>query len=228
MAKAFGIVNFAGNHIRVEGMQEYRPVGAFSFLGRYRVIDFPISNMSNSGIDHIQVYIRRNPQSLTAHLGTGRHYNINSKSGNLQILYSGLGMNMSLYNNDIASYIENLEYIEQELAEYVVIAPSYMVYTQDYKKLLNDHIESGADITLLYHSVDTAKEYFLNCYALNLNKQKGVLSLEQNHGNAKNKNIFMDTYVMKKDLFIELIHKAKKTSSVYTLLDIVNAFQELL
>ena len=223
MAKAFGIVNFAGNHIRVEGMQEYRPVGAFSFLGRYRVIDFPISNMSNSGIDHIQVYIRRNPQSLTTHLGTGRHYNINSKSGNLQILYSGLGMNMSLYNNDIASYIENLEYIEQELAEYVVIAPSYMVYTQDYKKLLNDHIESGADITLLYHSVDTAKEYFLNCYALNLNKQKGVLSLEQNHGNAKNKNIFMDTYVMKKDLFIELIHKAKKTSSVYTLLDIVNA-----
>ena len=72
MAKAFGIVNFAGNHIAVEGMQEYRPVGAFSFLGRYRVIDFTISNMSNSGIDHIQVYIRRKPQSLTAHLGTGR------------------------------------------------------------------------------------------------------------------------------------------------------------
>ena len=58
MAKAFGIVNFAGNHIAVEGMQEYRPVGAFSFLGRYRVIDFPISNMSNSGIDRIQVYVK--------------------------------------------------------------------------------------------------------------------------------------------------------------------------
>lgn len=132
-------------------------------------------------------------------------------------------MNMSLYNNDIASYIENLEYIEQQLEEYVVIAPSYMIYTQDYNKLLNTHIESGADITLLYHSVDNAKEYFLNCYAVNLNKQKGVLSLEQNHGNAKNKNIFMDTYIMKKDLFIELIHKSRKTSSVYTLLDIVNA-----
>ena len=98
-----------------------------------------------------------------------------------------------------------------------------MIYTQDYNKLLNSHIESGADITLLYHSVDNAKEYFLNCYAVNLNKQKGVLSLEQNHGNAKNKNIFMDTYIMKKDLFIELIHKSRKTSSVYTLLDIVNA-----
>ena len=64
MSQAFGIVNFAGNHIQVDGLQEYRPVGAFSFLGRYRVIDFPISNMSNSGIDTIQVYIRRKPRSL--------------------------------------------------------------------------------------------------------------------------------------------------------------------
>ena len=88
MARALGIINFAGNHIQVEGLQAYRPVGAFSFLGRYRVIDFPISNMSNSDIDHIQVYIRRKPRSLVEHLGTGRHYNINSKRGRLHILFS--------------------------------------------------------------------------------------------------------------------------------------------
>ena len=51
MNRAFGIINFAGNHIKVDGLQDFRPVGAFSFLGRYRIIDFPISNMSNSGID---------------------------------------------------------------------------------------------------------------------------------------------------------------------------------
>ena len=223
MAKAFGIVSFAGNHVQVEGMQEYRPVGAFSFLGRYRVIDFPISNMSNSGIDHIQVYIRRKPQSLTAHVGSGRHYNINSKSGSIRILYSDLGMNLSIYNNDIAAYIENMEYIEKERSPYVVIAPSYMIYTADYNKLLQAHIDSEADITLLYHSVDNAKESFINCNTLNLNRQKGVLSIESNHGNAKNKNIFMDTYVMKKELFIDLIYKAKKTSSAFTFADIVSA-----
>ena len=68
MSKAFGIVNFAGRNVNVEGMQMYRPLGAFSFLGRYRVVDFPISNMTNSGIDHIQVYIRRKPRSLVEHL----------------------------------------------------------------------------------------------------------------------------------------------------------------
>ena len=75
MNRAFGIINFAGNHIKVDGLQDFRPVGAFSFLGRYRIIDFPISNMSNSGIDNIEVFIRRKPRSLTEHLGTGRHYN---------------------------------------------------------------------------------------------------------------------------------------------------------
>ena len=79
MNRAFGIINFAGNHIKVDGLQDFRPVGAFSFLGRYRIIDFPISNMSNSGIDNIEVFIRRKPRSLTEHLGTGRHYNISSR-----------------------------------------------------------------------------------------------------------------------------------------------------
>ena len=203
--KALGIVNFAGRNVHIEGMQAYRPVGAFSFLGRYRVIDFQISNMSNSGIDHMQVYIRRKPQSLTAHLGTGRHYNINSKRGKLHLLYSENGMDNDIYNNDIAAFIENMEFIEQASEPYVVIAPSYMIYAMDYSQLLESHIESGADITLLYHSVDNAKESFLNCNILNLNKQKGVLSMEPNHGNAKNRNIFMETYVVIKELIIELV-----------------------
>lgn len=98
-----------------------------------------------------------------------------------------------------------------------------MIYTTDYSKLIDAHIESGADVTMLYHSVDNAKENYLNCHILNLNRQKGVLSIEHNHGNAKNRNIFMDTYVMSKELFISLIHKAKEISSLYTLADVINA-----
>ena len=64
MYKAFGIVSSSGRNIYVDGMQDYRPIGAFSFLGRYRVIDFPISNMTNSDIDRIQVYINNKPRSV--------------------------------------------------------------------------------------------------------------------------------------------------------------------
>lgn len=222
MNNAFGIVNPSGNHIWVEGLQSYRSIGAFSFLGRYRVIDFPISNMSNSGIDQIQVYLRNKPRSLVDHLGTGRHYNINSKRGKLRVLFSESSSENDIYNTDIAAFMENIECIERVQYPYVVIVPGYMVYTQNFDHLVQTHIDSGADITLLYHSTDNAKENFLNCDLLNLNRQKGVLSIEKNRGTAKNRNIFMDTYVMKKELFIELIHKARTLSSMYRLAQIVN------
>lgn len=222
MNRAFGIVSSSGNHIWVPGLQDHRPIGAFYFLGRYRAVDFPISNMTNSGIDRIQVYVRRKPRGLVEHLGTGRHYSINSKRGKLQVLFSENRSENDIYNTDIAGYAENLDAIEAMHHPYVVIAPSYMIFTQNFDALLDTHIESGADITLLYHTVDNAKESFINCDYLDLNKQKGVLSIEKNRGNAKTRNIFMDTYIMKKELFIELIHKAQKLSSIYTLPQVVS------
>lgn len=226
MAKVFGIVNTSGNHIWVEGMQDYRPIGAFSFLGRYRVIDFPISNMSNSGIDRIQVYAGNNPRSLIEHLGSGRHYNINSKRGKLQILFAENHSKNDIYNTDIAAFWENLDNIERMSEDYVVIAPSYMIFTISFKKFLKEHILSGADVTLLYHAVTDANTNYLNCSYLTLNRQAGVLAISNNNGEEAKRNIFMDTYVMKKELFIRLIHEARALSSMYTLSQIVNAMND--
>ncbi len=220
--KAFGIITSAANYIHVEGMHDYRPIGAFSFVGRYRVVDFPLSNMSNSGIDRIQVYINSRPRSIIDHIGSGRHYNINSKRGRIQLLFTESNKPGGLYDTDIEALTENMEQIERMTNPYVVIAPSYMVYRQDYSQLIEDHIASGADITLLYHRHNNAKEEYLNASTLNLNRQKGVTSIGRNLGDSKDKNIFMDTYVMSRDLFIELVKEAKAYSSLYTLAQIVS------
>ncbi len=220
--RAFGVIISAGGNFHVEGLHDYRPIGAFSFLGRYRVIDFPISNMSNSGIDQIQVYVSSRPRSIAEHIGTGRHYNINSKRGKLQLLFTQISNPKSIYNNIINSFLENYEIIERMHLPYVVIAPSYMIYKQDYQQLLDTHVESGADVTLLYHRVNNARDAYVGCSVLNLNKQKGVLSITPNMGTANEKNIFMDTYVMSKELFLDLIKQAKARSSVFTLSDIVS------
>ncbi len=98
---------------------------------------------------------------------------------------------------------------------------STLIWT-DFDELLKVHEESGADVTLLYHKVDNAKEAYLSCDYLNLNKQKGVESIERNNGTTKNRNIFMDTYVMKKEVFIELVQAAQKVSSMYTMKHIIN------
>ncbi len=222
MAEAFGIVTSFGNRFKVEGLQDYRPIAAFSFLGRYRLIDFPISNLSNSGIDRIQVYVSQNPRSLAEHLGTGAHYNINSKRGKLQLLFNQDSKVNDIYNTDVSAFMDNLAIIERTHQEYVILTPGYMVFKQDYDKLLQQHVESGADVTLLYHKVNNAKSAYRACNVIQLNRQKGVKTIEVNAGTSDECNIFMDTYVMKKTLFIDLLKKAVKKSAIYTLAEILN------
>ena len=222
MCNAFGIVNFEGQGVHVKGMQDYRPISAFSFLGRYRLVDFPISNLSNSGVNQIKVFVKTNPRSLLEHLGTGRHYNINSKRGKLHILPAKNMDENDFYSNDINSYGYNMQAIEQVNTPYVILVPSHMVYRQDFSNLLDIHVESGADITMLYQNVDNAKETFINCDTLELNKQKGVLAIGKNRGNAKQKAISLETYIMSKELFMQLVTKAANISSLYWFRDIVN------
>ena len=222
MPKAMGIVTPSANNMRVHGMNQFRPISAFSFLGRYRIVDFPVSNMSNSGIEHIQVYVSQNPRSLAEHLGTGRIYNINSKRGKLQLLFNQDSKFNEIYNTDIRAYADNMDQIEPAPEPYVVITPGYMIFKEDYGELLREHISTGADVTILYHKVDNADKAFRNCRTVSLNRQKGVKMIGWNDGAEAEKNIFMDTYVMSRELFIKLIYKARKTSSVYRLVDILN------
>lgn len=222
MCDAFGVVVFANNKIHVDGLQDYRSIGAFSFLGRYRVIDFPISNMTNSGIDNIQLYVNEYPRSIIDHVGTGRHYNINSKRGKLSLLFGDMNATSDFYKHDIASFYNNRMAIEAMPQKYVVVASNYLLYSLDYNDVIEQHIETGADITMVYKTVDSAKEEFINCDTLNLNKQKGVLSIEANRGNYKTKNISMETFVMSKEIFLAMIDQAVNTSSLYWMRDILN------
>ena len=221
MSNAFGVVSFGGNNVNVEGLQDYRALGAISFLGRYRLIDFPLSNMTNSGIDNIQLFVNENPRSIVGHVGTGRHYNINSKRGELNVLFSDEGTN-SIYNHDIAAFNANRAEIEDMPQKYVVIATNYMVYSIDYNDVIDAHVNSGADITMVYKTVDNAKDEFIGCDTLVLNRQKGVSTIEKNRGNYKTRNISLESYVMSKEMFLALIDQAVNTSSLYTMSDMLN------
>jgi glucose-1-phosphate adenylyltransferase len=222
MAKAFAIVIPSGRNFYVKGLQDHRPLGAFSFLGRYRLIDFALSNLTNSEIDRIQVYVGQNPRSLAEHLGNGANFNINLKHGKLQLLFNQDSKLNDIYNTDIAAFASNLSIIQRMLQEYVVITPSYMIFRQNFEDLLNKHIDSGADITVLYHKVDNAKEQYRNMTLMSINRQKGVTNFFANLGKTDSANLSMGTYIMKRDLLVELIQQARKTSSIYRLVDIIN------
>ncbi len=217
--RALGIISFEQSNSHIEGLGDYRPVPAIAFMGRYRIIDFILSNMTNSGINDVQVFLKEKPRNLFDHLGDGTRYNINSKRGKLRILYGEKSFSSEVYNHDVANYMLNMQYIEEDPNPYVVIAPSYFVYTLDFNEVLKKHQESGADITMLYTNTTNAKESFLGCDVITLDKDKRVTSIETNRGNKKTQSVSMECYVMTKKLFIELVKKAAEASSLYWLKD---------
>ena len=218
MAKAFGIVTSTPRRVKVAGLQDFRSAGAISVFGRYRVIDFPVSNLSNSGIDNIQVYIGgKYPRSLIDHLGTGRQYNINSKKGRLQLLYCETDRRNEVYNTDVANYLANMDFLGRMTEEYVVITPCYMIFREDFSELLKQHIDSVEDVTMLYHKVNNARDHFLNCRVLTVDENANVTSLGGNHASKQIQNIFMDTYVMKRELFLDLIQKTANYSAAFSM-----------
>jgi glucose-1-phosphate adenylyltransferase len=224
MCDALGIIAYNDPTVYVSGLEKYRPLAAINFLGRYRLVDFPISNMVNSGIEDIDVYINGNPRPMIEHLGSGRQFNINSKHGNLNLfpLYLQEGTRNRFYVPDIASYYDTLDRIEEATGDYVVIAPANIIYVANYADLLDQHVQSGADITILFTNVSDAKDKYRGADLLDMNRQRGVLGIKQNQGTAKNAALSLQTYILKKSVFMDLVKEANAVSGMYWFKDIVN------
>lgn len=220
MIKALGIVNIENSDVKVSGLQQSRTLSAISIFGRYRMIDFILSNYTNSNINEIHVYCADKPRSLIEHMGTGGQYNINSKRGKLRILL-GESECSKMYNTDIENFVQNLHHVTESNKEYVVVAPSYMLYRANFQEMIQAHIENKSDVTILYKSVDNAKEAFQNCDCLTLNDEKRITAIEKNRGKYKTRIISTEAYVMHKSIFIQLVKEAYETSSLYWLRDIL-------
>jgi glucose-1-phosphate adenylyltransferase len=222
MFNAMGIIAYNDSSVYVRGLEKYRPIAAFSFVGRYRLVDFPISNMTNSGMDSIDVYVNGNPKVLFDHIGSGRHYNINNKHGHVGLIPVYTDGQRAEYIPDVELYAENMFNIQQDPNDYVIIAPVNLIYKANYSDLLDQHVASGAAVTCLYKTINNAKEEFINCDVLNINSQHGLSSISKNLGDKKTQHVSLATYIMSKEIFINLVNQARKTSAMYWFSDILN------
>ena len=221
MSKVLGLLNFEPSYVHVKGIEDFRPISAASILGRYRVIDFMLSNFTNSGIDSIKVYIKNRPRTTVEHI-TRTSYNINSKRGRIHLLHGeDVFSNNDLFNVDILAFKTYMEFIDVENPSYVVIAPSHFIFKQDFSELLEHHIASKNDITILYQSVNDANTSYLMGDLLEIDDKKRIVGSSKNHGKYKNGDVSLETYVMSALTFKQLVEEASMTSSLYSLADII-------
>ena len=133
----------------VSELTKQRTMGSIPFGGRYRLIDFPLSNMVNSGVYEVGVITKSNYGSLLDHLGSGRDWDLARKKGGLHLLppYSQTG---GIYKGRLDALSNVWSFVEHSKAKYVILANCDVVTTIDFTPVLTQHTETGADITLIY------------------------------------------------------------------------------
>ena len=220
MKKIIGIVNLHSS-VEFRGLTKRRPVASVSFLGRYGIIDFALSNLSNSSIDAVGVLIQEKPRSLFKHLGDGHSWNFNSKAGGVSLLYNEKYANNMKYNHDINNLIENIAFLENNLSDYVVIAPAHIIATIDYSKVVEAHEKSGAEVTMVYKHILDANISYVGEQSLTI-KDSIVKGIETNKGVKKECDICLQTYIINTKTLLQIMQQAKQISSFFTLKDVIS------
>lgn len=214
-----GILMLNENEDKIKRLTRNRPLASIPFGGRYRVIDFVLSNMVNSGITNIGIFTDGKTRSLMDHLGSGKPWDLDRKLNGLFIF--NLDCN-NYYMNEIESFKNNIEYLYKSKEEYVILTSSYMVCNIDYKAVAAHHEASNSDITIIYKKIDNGKTDFIDCSVLNINENNNVLSVGKNIGTDNINNISMEMYIMKKEVLINLILECIKTGYYTSIKEAIN------
>ncbi len=138
-----------GQGSRLGGLTSKMAKPAVAFGGKYRIIDFPLSNCINSGIDTVGVLTQYQPLRLNTHIGIGIPWDLDRNVGGVTVLppYEK-STNSEWYTGTANAIYQNLEYMEQYNPDYVLILSGDHIYKMDYKIMLDYHKANNADITI--------------------------------------------------------------------------------
>lgn len=147
--EAMGII-FSNMHDEMlRELTGVRTMGSVPFGGRYRLIDFPLSNMVNSGISKVGVITKSNYQSLMDHLGSGKAWDLARKTGGLFILPPFGVVSSGFYQSRVEALYGIRQFLQHSSEEYVMVSDCDVVANIDLEKFIDRHIESGAKISFL-------------------------------------------------------------------------------
>lgn len=153
MSNAIGIIFANNGSDNLQGLAAERPLAAVPFGGRYRILDFALSSMVNSGIRTIGLVTPHQYRPLLDHLGSGKDWFLQRKNGGLFILpgvMHGLAASQHLFC--IKDLENNLEFLEKDYVKNVVISSGDKIYNLNFKETLEFHDEREADITFIYRN----------------------------------------------------------------------------
>ncbi len=228
MGNVLGLI-FANMHDKtIEDLVKTRTMGSVLFGGRYRLIDFPLSNMVNSGINEVGIITKTNYQSLISHISSGREWDLARKNGGLHILPPFSYSQSGIYRGRIDALSGVMSTIIHSPAEYVLMSDCDIVANTDYRKIVEWHIEKKADITIVCNKGLYTMEQTRNSIIVAANEDNRIYDILQNPQISGDCNISMNMFVIKKDLLIQLVSQSVSRGFNNFTIDILQTMKERL
>lgn len=195
------------NDICIPELTSKRAIGSIPFGGKYRLIDFTLSNFVNSGIDKVGVVAEKKFASLMDHLGSGKAWDLSKRRGGLTIL-SPYSMGADSFTTTVECMYNMRGFVEKAKEEYVLLTTSNNIFNCDYTKMIEQHMNTNADITLMYvHgkvSKGAAAPLVITTDTDNKITDMVINPRVENSGEVECDYLFSSTF-MKKELFLDLL-----------------------
>lgn len=211
---ALGII-FPNNYdLLVPELVNVRLMASIPFASRYRMIDFILSSMSNCDIDNISVMVNNNYHSLMDHLGSGREWDLVRKNGGLNIFPPYSEKESTRFTGRISALASLLEYLREQKEKYVVMADASIAVNFDFKDMIRNHIETGADVSIAYNEQELPESFIRTAdnskglyYTYNVEDGR-ITKIYVNPKTPGVQNFSMGIYVIDRELLIDMVNTA--------------------
>ena len=226
--RAIGIILAGGNSNRMRELSQKRAVAAMPIAGSYRSIDFALSNMTNSHIQKVAVFTQYNSRSLNEHLSSSKWWDFGRKQGGLYVFTPTItSTNSYWYQGTADALFQNLNFLKESHEPYVVIASGDGVYKLDYSKVLEYHIEKGADITVVCKDLSAEPEQLERFGVVKTDEDGRITDFEEKPLVADSTKASIGVYVVRRRLLIELLENCAKEDRTDFVKDILIRYKSV-
>ena len=194
-----------GQGSRLKVLTEKTAKPAVPFGGKYRIIDFPLSNCVNSGIDTVGILTQYQPLELNEYIGNGQPWGLNKTHSCAQVLppYERHDKKSGWYKGTANAIYQNIDFIERFQPDYVVILSGDHIYKMDYNAMVEFHEKSGASCTIAVREVPLSEASRFGI--LNTNPDNSIYEFEEKPAKPKSTNASMGIYVFNWDVLREAL-----------------------
>lgn len=206
MRRVLAMILAGGASERLSILAAERAKPAVPFGGKYRIIDFTLSNCANSGIYNVAVLTQFNPRSLARHIGIGRPWDLDRAAGGVVLLQPFLSRSgRDWYKGTADAIYQNLYYLEDQRVDEVLILSGDHVYTMRYDHMIATHRNREADVTVAVTEVPPSETSRFGIITLDHNER--VINFEEKPKVAKSSFASMGIYVFNKNALIECLEE---------------------